>query len=82
MKVSRPELSELLCVISVTVITDAGDIVRQRIQPYINYMLGIKVYRNSPLEGSTGYTEILKSGKKEVVHHLILSGNRLNEIRM
>ena len=57
-------------------------VVGQRIQPYISYMFRIKVYRYTPAEGSTGYTQILQSRKQEIVHHLVLSGYRLDELRM
>ena len=45
-------------------------------------MLRIKVYRNTPAEGGTGYTQILQSRKKEIVHHLIFAGYRLDKVRM
>ena len=81
-QVCRPELFELLCALTVTVIANSCDIVGKGIQPYIYHMLRIKVYRDSPFKGCSGYTEILKSREKEVVHHFILTGFRLNEIRM
>ena len=82
MKICRPVFLELLCTFTVTIVADTGNIVGQCIQPYINHMARIKVYRNSPFEGSSGYTEILKSRKQEVVHHLILAGFRLDKFRM
>ena len=45
-------------------------------------MLRIKIYRNTPAEGCSGYTQILQTRKQEVVHHLIFSGNRLDKFRM
>ena len=45
-------------------------------------MLGIKAYRNPPAKGGSGYTEILKARKQEVVHHLVFPGNRLNKFRV
>ena len=81
-KICRPVFVEFLTAVSVAVIADTCDIVCQGIQPYINNMLRVKIYRNSPFEGCSGYTEILKSRKKEVVHHLIFTRLRLNEIRM
>ncbi len=80
MQVCRPQLVELLGAVAVAVITDSGDVVGQRIQPYVGNVLRIKVYRDSPAEGGSGYTEILQSRKEEVVHHLVLSGNRLDEL--
>ena len=44
--------------------------------------LGSKSHRNTPGEGSTGYAQILQSGEQEVVHHLVLTGNGLNELGM
>ena len=82
MQICRPVFLELLAAVSVTVITDTGDVVGQCIQPYINDMFRIKIYRNAPFKGSTGYAQILQSRKKEVVHHLIFSGNRLDKFRM
>ena len=82
MQVCRPQLVELLGAVSVTVITDSSDVVGQCIQPYIGNVLRVEGYRDSPGEGGSGYTEILQSRKKEVVHHLVLSGNRLDELRM
>ena len=49
-QICRPVFLVLLCTVAVTVITDACDVVGQRIQPYINDMLVIKADRNSPLK--------------------------------
>ena len=49
-QICRPVLLKLLSAVSVTVISDSGNVVGQRIQPYINHMLRIKIYRNSPFE--------------------------------
>ena len=82
MKVCRPVFLEQVRRITICIVTDFCDIVCQRIKPYINNVLRIKIYRNTPAEGCSGYTQILQSRKQEVVHHLIFSGNRLNELRM
>ena len=82
MKICRPELPILLCTVAVCIITDTGDIVGQGIQPYIHHMSVIKINGNPPLKGGSGHTQILQSGQKEIVHHLVLSGNRLNEFGM
>ena len=81
-QVSRPEFLELLGTVAVAVITDTGNVVGQSIQPYVGNMLRIKGNRNTPVEGGSGYTQILKTRKKEVIHHLVLTGYRLNEFRM
>ena len=57
-QVSRPVLIEQLSAVSFRIIADTGDVVGQRIQPYIYYMSVIKIYRNTPLERSTGYAKI------------------------
>ena len=61
MKVCGPEFLILLRAVALTIIADTGNVVRQCIQPYINNMLVIKVYRNSPLKGGSRYTQILQS---------------------
>ena len=81
-QVCRPEFVELFCAFAVAVVTDSCDIVCEGIKPYIYNMFRIEVYRDSPFKGCSGYAEILKSRKKEVVHHLVLTGFRLDEIRV
>ncbi len=82
MQVCRPVFLEHLATVAVTVIAKSGDVVGQSVQPYIGDVLWIEGNRNAPVEGGSGYTQILKSWKQEVVHHLVLSGNRLNELRV
>ena len=82
MKVSRPILFKHRIAVSVKIKAKSSDIVAKCINPYVNNMLWIEVYRNAPLKGGTGNAQILKSRKKEVVHHLILSGFWLDEIWM
>ena len=72
-KVCRPEFVELFCTFSIAVVTDSCDVVCEGIKPYIYYVFRIEVYRNSPFERGSGYSEILKSRKKEVVHHFVLT---------
>ena len=56
MEICRPELlikilSVLIeAVLSVHIITETGDIVAERIKPYIYYMIRIEIYRNTPFE--------------------------------
>ena len=73
MKVCRPHLIKQFRIVTIAIITDSGNIVGQSIQPYIYNMLRIKVYRNSPFERGSGYAQILKSRKKEVIHHLVFT---------
>ena len=82
MKVCRPVFLKQLSVVSVAVVAKTGDVVCQGIQPYIGNVLRIEGNRNSPGKGGSGYAQILQSRKQEVVHHLILSGYRLDELRM
>ena len=82
MQIRRPLLLEQVAGLSVALVADAGDIVGQRVQPYVYHVLRVEVYRDAPFERGTGYAQILQTRKQEVVHHLILSGNRLNEFRM
>ena len=73
MQICRPQFVELFGTFAVAVISDSCDIVGQRIEPYVYDMFWIEVYRDSPFEGCSGYTQILKSRKQEVVHHFILT---------
>ena len=82
MQISRPELLVLLCAVSVRIIADTCDIVCKGIQPYIHNVFVIEIYRNTPFERSTGYTQILQTRQKEVVHHFILTADRLDKFRM
>ena len=45
-------------------------------------MLRIEGNRNAPGKGGSGYAQILQARKQEVVHHLVLSGYRLDELWM
>ena len=81
-QICGPVLLKLLRVVAVTVIADTGDIVGQSIQPYIHHVLRIEVHRNAPGKGRSGYAQILQARQKEVVHHLIFAGHRLNKLRM
>ena len=82
MKVSRPVFPVVLAMVTVYIISQTRDVIGQCIQPHINNMSVIEIHRDPPLEGGSGYTQILQSRKQEIVHHLVLTGNRLNEFRM
>ena len=82
MKICRPVFMKQFRAVPVNIVSDSGNIICQCVQPYIDDMFRIKVNRNSPLERSSGNTEILKPRKKKIVHHLIFSGNRLNKLRV
>ena len=81
-QVCRPKFFELFCAFSVAVVADSCDVVCEGVKPYIDYMFRVKVYRDSPFERCSGYAEILKAREKEVVHHFVLTGFRLDEIRV
>ena len=82
MQIRRPVPLKLLRTLTAALIPNPGDIVRKRIQPYIDHMLRIKIHRNPPLERRPGHAEILKPRKQEIIHHLILARHRLDEFRM
>ena len=79
MQVGGPVLFIQLPAVSVRIITETGDIVAERVQPNIDHVSLIEIHGDTPLEGASGYAEILQSGKEEVVHHLILPGYGLDE---
>ena len=81
-QVCRPEFVELFCAFAVAVVTDSRDIVCKGVKPHVYNMFRVEVYRDSPFERCSGYTEVLKSREKEVVHHFVLTGFRLDEIRV
>ena len=81
-EIRRPIFLVLLCAVAVTVITDTGDIVCQRIQPYIDHMLIVKIDRDPPLKGGSGHAQILQSRQQEIVHHFVFPGHRLDKFRM
>ena len=82
MQIGRPKLPVLIRAVSIGIIADAGNIVCQSIQPYVHNMLFVKVHRNPPLEGGSGHTQILQARQKEIIHHLVFAGHRLNKLRM
>ena len=82
MQIGRPQLLILITAVPVRIITDSGDIVGQGIQPYINHMPVIEIYRNSPFKGGSGHTQILKPRKEEIVHHFVFAGYGLYKFRI
>ena len=81
-QVCRPITLELLGGVAVAVVTDAGDVVCERVEPNIHDVLVVKIDRNAPLEGGSGNAEILQAGQEEVVHHFRFALRRLNELRV
>ena len=82
MQICRPLLLKQITGFSVTLIADTGNIVGQRIQPYINNVFLIEINRDTPFERGSGNAQILQSGKQEIVHHLVFAGYRLDKFRM
>ena len=81
-EIRRPVFLKQVRTLPVTVVADPGDVVGQRVQPYVDHVAGIKIHRNPPFEGGPGYAQILQARQQEVVHHLIFPGYRLDEFRM
>ena len=82
MQISRPKLFILLAAVAFRIVADTGNIVGQRIQPYINNVFLIEINRDTPFERGSGNAQILQSGKQEIVHHLVFAGYRLDKFRM
>ena len=68
--------------ISVCVIPDLCNVIRQRIQPHIHDMLRVEIHRNPPAKRCPRYAQILQPRKQKIVHHLVFAGRRLNKLRM
>ena len=81
-QIRRPVLLKHRIAVAIRVITETGDIVRQGIQPYVNHVLRVKINGNAPAERRPRYAQILQTRQKEVVHHLIFAGLRLDKVRM
>ena len=60
MHVGRPVLPEQLVMIGG--VAQGGDVVGQRVQPYVHDMLGVEVHRDAPLEGGAADAQILQAG--------------------
>ena len=73
MEVRRPIFFKQGPMSPITVITQTGYIIGQRIQPNISHMFGVKTYRNTPSKRSAGYTQILQAWQQEIIHHLVFS---------
>ena len=78
--ISRPELLVVLIVVAVRIVAAEGDIVGKCIQPNINNMARVKVYRNAPAERGAGNAQVLQPRLEEVVYHLVLAALRLDEL--
>ena len=60
MNVARPALVEKFRTVSVNVVADTRNVVRQRVKPDVNDVFRIKIYGNTPLKRSPRYAKILK----------------------
>ena len=81
-QIGGPEFIEQLRGFAAAFVADAGDVVRERVEPDVYDVLRIEVDRNAPLERRAGHTEILQTRQQEVVHHLVSARNGLDEVRM
>ena len=52
-QICRPVFLIQFIMVSVTVISQTGNIVAERVDPYIDDMIRIKVYRDAPFKGCT-----------------------------
>ena len=80
MHIRRPVLLEE--VIFFTSVSQSGDVVGKRINPYIDHMSLIKGHRDAPVEAGSGDAKVCKPWSQEVIEHFILSGFRLDEMRI
>ncbi len=82
MQVRRPVFFEPLRSFAVSVISNPGDVVCQRVEPDIDDVARVEVNRDAPFEGCPRYAQIRETRQEEVVHHLIFAGDRLDEFGM
>ena len=82
MQVGRPKLVIVLTVIAVRVVAYPRNIVRERVKPNVNDVSVVEVHGHAPLERRSRYAKVLQAFQKEIVHHLVLTRNGLNELGM
>ena len=78
MQACRPVFLEFF---RIAAVADTGEIVQQRIEPYIYNMFFIERYRNAPVESCSGNAQVFQTLFDEV-NHLIAAADRLDKIRM
>ena len=80
MHVGRPE--SLVVAVGVLIVHEAerGSVVKQRVDPDVDDMLGVEIDRDAPLEAGTGNAEILKARVDKVMYHLVDAGTRQQEV--
>ena len=82
LQVRRPILLELLLVGFVgRSETYSGDVIRQRVQPDVNHVLGIVGHRNAPGKSAATNREVAQPAAHKG-HHLIAPRLRTNELRL
>ena len=79
--VRRPVLVVLFAA-GFSVEAERGNVVRQRVEPNVNDVLGVEIDRNPPFEGGTGNAEVLQPRHEEIVDHLFFARFRHDEIGM
>ena len=82
MQIRRPVLLIELSAVAVRIIAYTCRIVGQGVEPDIDHMTRRKVDRNSPVKAGARHAEILQTRLQEIIHHLVLSGDGLNKLRM
>ena len=63
-------------------VAQGRDVVGQRVQPYVNGMLLVKVHRHAPFDGCAADAQVGKPRAEKVVEHFILARRGLDEVRM
>ena len=80
-QVCGPQLLILFGAVAVCIVADTGDVVGQRIQPYIDDMLGIEGHRNPQVKGRRDtHRSSAVRGAGSCSSSLVLTGNGLNEL--
>ena len=81
-QVRGPQLLKLRFALLPAVVADAGDVVGQSVQPHVHHVLGVELHRDAPGEAGAGHAQVLQARQQEVVHHLVLPGHGLDELRV
>ncbi len=63
-------------------IAQGGNVVGQRVQPYIDYVAAVDRHGYAPRKRGARYAQILKAGAQEVGQHLVGAGGGLYEVGM
>lgn len=80
MHVGGPVLVEFA--VALLAVAQGGDIVGQRVDPYVDHVLGVKIHRHAPGETGPGDAQVLQSGQQEILQHLVGPLRGLDELGM